>query len=291
MLETPEGREPNSTFRRVLREPTIHFVLLAVALFLAASIVRSRNYVIEVDRAAIERRIAQSESAQGLTNREQIEADFIYELVLAREARSLVLDDDPRIRDILVQTMLQFLRSDVVQPPTESELREYYEDNRERYGQAPALTVDEFLMEPSSSVSGERPAPLHDDVEPEEISSDALIRHRRLTRLGPADLTRLFDAETARTVFESGVGEWVGPFRSNRGDHWLRVREKRGGSEAPPLESVKEAIRQDWIAEREETRFEEQVVRLREKYTLRFTGGGAVGSTGSGGSDGEGGGP
>ena len=273
MLETPERYELKSAFRSVLREPTVHFVVLALALFLAAGIVRSRNHVIEVDRTAIERRIAQIRSAQGLANPEQIEDDFIYEQVLAREARSLVLDDDPRIRDILVRTMLQFLRSDVVQPPTESELRAYYEANRDRYAPAGTLTVDEFLMESSSSGSGERPAPLRDDVEPDEISADALIRHRLLARLVRADLTRLFDDETSRTAFEAEVGDWVGPYRSDRGDHWLRVRETRGGREAPPLESMKEVVRQDWIAEREQTRFEEQVARLAEKYTIRFTDG------------------
>ena len=285
----PKPHEPNElkvTFRGVLREPTTHFVLLALALFLAADVIGSRNDVIDVDPAEIERRIEQIERERGgsLTpeQRAQVEEDFIDELVLAREARQLVLKDDPRIHDLLVQTMLLFLRSDVVQPPTESELDAYYEANRARYTPAVALTVDEFLLEPSGLESRELPAFLRADVEPNQIASDALIRHRQLARLGPADLTRLFDAATAQAVLDAELTEWVGPYRSDRGDHWLRIREKQGGGEVLALDSVRNAVRQDWITEQEQTRFQGLVAELLEKYTIRFTDAGERGSTGPG---------
>ena len=291
MQEPPDRSQPRSVFRAVLREPTAHFVLLALALFLAANVVGSRAEVIVVDRSEIEQRIAQLEVARGgsLTSeqRQQVEDDFIYEQVLARKAQALVREDDPRIHDILVQTMLHYLRSDVVPPPTETELRAYYEANRTRYAQAPAVTLDEFLLRPSGSELGERPAALRDDVSPDEISSDELVRHRRLARLGPGDLRRLFDTTVVRTALEAEVGEWIGPYRSPDGDHWLRVRDKRGGGEAPPLEYAIEAVRQDWIAQQEQTRFEEYVIKLAEEYVIRFTDSRDRGRSGSEGSDEE----
>ncbi len=277
MQQPPDRSQPRSVFRAVLREPTTHFVVLALMLFLAARLVGSRAEVIEVDRVEIERRIAQLEAARGgrltFEQRQQVEEDFIYEQVLARKAQALVREDDARTHDILVQTMLHYLRSDVVPPPTETELRAYYEANLTRYAEAPAVTLDEFLLRPSGSESGERPASLRDAVSPAEIPSDELIRHRRLARLGSSDLERLFDTAVARAAMSAEAGEWVGPHRSSAGEHWLRVHEKYGGGEAPPLEEAIEAVRQDWIAQQEQTRFEQYVIGLTEEYVIRFTDG------------------
>ena len=286
----PNRSQPRSIFHAMLREPTTHFVLLALALFVVARLVGSRAEVIEVDRREIEQRIAQVEVARGgsltLEQRQRVEDEYIYEQVLARRAQSLVRAEDPRIHDILVQTMLHYLRSDVVPPPTQAELRAYYEANRARYARAPAVTLDEFLLRPSGTESGERPAALHDDVSPEEIPAEQLIRHRRLARLAPSDLGRLFDTTIVRTVLEAEAGEWIGPHRSPDGDHWLRVRDKHGGREAPPLEYAIEAVQQDWVAQQEQTRFEAYVAALTEEYVIRFTDGRDRGGRGSGNLDG-----
>lgn len=275
MQQPPDRSQPRSVFRAVLREPTTHFVVLALMLFLAAKLVGSRAEVIEIDRVEIEQRIARLEAPRAgpltLEQRQQVEDDFIYEQVLARKAQALVREDDARIHDILVQTMLHYLRSDVVPPPTETELRAYYEANLPRYAQAPAVTLDEFLLRPSGSASGEPPAALRDAVSPAEIPSDELIRHRRLARLGLGDLERLFDTAVARAALAAEAGEWVGPHRSPDGEHWLRVHEKYGGSEAPPLEDAIDAVRQDWIAQQQQTRFEQYVIGLTEEYLIRFT--------------------
>ena len=259
---------------KILHEPTLHFVGLALLLFFVAQVVTSRRNVLEVDRAEVARRITQIELERGgslnVEQQAQVEEDYIYEQVLAREAQNLVLEGDPRIHDLLVQSMLLHLRSDVVQPPTESELRAYYDANRVRYEPLMVATIDEFLLEPNISGSNQRPVVLRDDVEPNDISPEVLIRHRRLSRLGRADLVRLFDSATAEATFDSRVGAWVGPHRSDRGDHWLRILEKGGGGELPPLETVKEAILQDWMAEQEQSRFESVVAELVERYTVRF---------------------
>src|SRR5688572_26799751 len=131
---------------QLLREPTLHFGIIAAALFGISSVTQSlRQPVVEVDRGAVERRIRQLERARGSSlpgpERQLAEAAYIDEQILAREARARGFDDDERIRGILSQKMLHLMSADVPQP-TDAELRAYYEENRARYGRGPAVTVE-----------------------------------------------------------------------------------------------------------------------------------------------------
>ena len=122
--------EPTSAtpfFRRVLREPTFHFVLLAAALFAANATLESwRGDVIRVDRVQIAVRIAELEAMRGSPlspeERQLVEDAYVDERILVREALALGLERDRRIDDVLVQKMLHVLSGDVIQP-TEDELR------------------------------------------------------------------------------------------------------------------------------------------------------------------------
>ena len=138
-----------TVLERFLREPLVHFLGLAAALFVMAELVGSGDTTIEITQDEIEYRIMQVEAEEGapLTEQERrlvVEA-YIDERVLVREAQEIGLDVDERIEDILVQKMLHVLSGDVIQP-SEEELAVYYEGNIERYVMEPSVTVDELIL-------------------------------------------------------------------------------------------------------------------------------------------------
>jgi hypothetical protein len=47
------------------------------------------------------------------------------------------------------------------------------------------------------------------------------------------------------------------------------------GCDAPPLDSVRERVRFDWMAQKEESLLEQRVLELRRRYSVRFSGGGS----------------
>ena len=135
-----------------MREPTLHFALLAAVLFAVTAVVGSRaGDVIEIDRDQIVLRIRQLEAARGapLSQEERlvVEDAYINERVLVREAKALGLEEDARIDDVLVQKMMHVLSADVIQP-SQSELEAYYADNRIRYVPEPSVTIDEVEATP-----------------------------------------------------------------------------------------------------------------------------------------------
>jgi hypothetical protein len=127
----------SSFIRGLVAEPTVHFALVAALIFAVAAASKSRaREVIEIDRAAIDTRIAQIERGRGTpltaAERQLAATAFVDEHVLAHVARASGLDQDERIRGILYQRMLQVLSGTDVQPG-DDELRAYYARNRSRY--------------------------------------------------------------------------------------------------------------------------------------------------------------
>ncbi len=158
--------------------------------------------------------------------------------------------------------MLHVLSGDVIQP-SDNELAMYYLGNVERYERAPAVTIDELVV-----VEGDPlPPALLDGVEPEDLPTGSAIGHRVMPRLDLSDLGFLFGAEGADLIFGADDGAWVDAYRSVRGQHWFRIKE-RFAAETPPLVDVRDFVRMDWITEYEDRRLLSRVAELRARYTV-----------------------
>ena len=266
---------PDSLSRRLLREPTLHFVLLAAALFVVNAAVRSGSReVIEIDRGVVEARILLGEMRLGAPlpedRRRQIEQAYIDEQVLVREALALGLELDARIHDILAQKMRHVLSGDVIQP-TDDELRAYYQTNPTRYAPVPAVTVDELVVRSPDPLPETLADQLRRGVAADRLVSDLAGSRGVLSGTTRGDLTSMFSAEVAERVFRAESGQWVGPHHSVRGQHWLRVG-ARSDDTPPALDAVRDQVRLDWIADEEEARLEQRVAELRARYAIVYTG-------------------
>ena len=81
------------------------------------------------------------------------------------------------------------------------------------------------------------------------------------------DLRRLFGPVTAELILSANTEGWIGPHETVRGQHWFRIVE-RATPELPPLESVRERVRLDWVADQEAARLDQAVGGLRERYNI-----------------------
>jgi hypothetical protein len=263
-------KPPMSVFvRRALREPTLHFALLAACLFLMGAAAKSWNRpVVEIDPGSVDGRIRELERGRGRplndTERRIAEEAYVNEQILAREARARGLDDDERIRAILYQKMLQILSSDLPRP-TDAELRAYFEQNHARYARRPAVTVEDVFVPDRL-----RPERLEVRFDPDSVELQGRLRRAVLTRVTAGELAWSFGEKTAALVFDAEIESWVGPHRSADGEHWFRVIERLAGGDAPPLEEVREQVRFDCMAEREQPFLKERVAEIRRLYSVRF---------------------
>jgi len=265
-----------SVTARALREPTLHFVLLALALFGANAALRALRApdVIEIDRGTVTARVAQIEATLGsrLTaeERSRVEADWVDTEVLAREARALGLDRDPQVQSLLAQKMLDVLSADAIRPD-HSELEAHYLAHPERYSDPATVTVDEVVVGTSGPLPDALRRQLERGMDPDALSADVPLEGGELAHMTRDDLMRIFGEETATNVLEAPEGAWVGPHTTIRGQHWLRVK-ARAEATLLPLESVVQKVRLDWVAENERARLAERVAELRARHTVVFVG-------------------
>ena len=264
------------TIKWLMREPLVHFLLMALIIFAVYGLRnRTQTVLLELDQADIEGRLFMQEMATGqaLTEeqREYITAAFVEEQILVQEALKMGLDDDARIHDILAQKMRHVLSGDIIQP-TDAELEAFYQANLERYRTLPTLDTDEIVFNDRETLPADLLSQLATGAKAKSLLSQSSGNLDPLPNVNRLELANIFDEAFAAQVFSADIGPWQGPFLSNRGQHWLQVK-SRTESVLPSLAEIRDRVRLEWIAMEEDQRLQAEVERLWEQYTVRILNG------------------
>lgn len=271
MTEAPS--EP-SFIAKLVAEPLSYFAIIALGLFLFYAVSQQgQANRLEIDQREIDARLFLQEIAQGFPltpqQRQQAVEEFIDEQVLVQEALALGLDKDTRIHTILAQKTRHVLSGDIIQP-SETELAEFYEQYASNYQSLPTVSVNELVFNNNQDLPREVIQGLKQGLPGEELLLLAAGSDTPLPRVSHTDLANIFSEEFADSVFAAQNDEWVGPFRSNRGQHWLQIYE-RTASLRPELNDIADLVRLDWIALEEDKRLAQEVNKLRAKYSVVIT--------------------
>ena len=176
------------------------------------------------------------------------------------------MDNDERIHDILAQKMRHVLSGNIIQP-TDVELREYFKDNSARFETPASLTLDELVFDSRDPLADSIVDALHLNTDAETLLSMSEGTVAPLPNVNSVDLANIFDQEFADRILAADLGQWQGPYVSNRGQHWLRVIEHTPAG-IPALEAIADLVRLEWIAAEEETRLQQEVDKLWNEYTI-----------------------
>ena len=257
--------------KKLSKEPTVHFFLIALVIFLiyGISAINSGN-LLEIDQREIDARVFMQEMASGqeLTDeqREYIASRYVEEQILVKEAIAIGLDNDARIHDMLAQKMRHVLSGDVIQP-SQKDLDDYYRKNLEAYQTLPLVSVNEIVLNSRDEIPDAAQQLLGQGASANEILDLSPGTAAPLPNVNHIDLSNIFDPEFADDVFNTQTSEWIGPFLSNRGQHFLKITE-RSEARLPPLEEILDRVRLDWITQEEETRLQEEINKLWDQYTI-----------------------
>lgn len=256
-------------FFRLLREPLLHFVAIGACIYLLYGYYgqqepEAQDRIVTVTAGEI---AWLTESWEKKWNRPPTPAEreglikqYTREIVLYREALAMGLDqDDTVIRRRMVQK-LEFLSQDLIrpQPPTEEQLRAYFEQHIDRYRPPDIATMTQFFLDPDKRgdqtlkdaevIKAELEA-LEDFTVAGRNLGDPIMLQTYYPERSEAELARLFGAEFARSVFGLEPERWHGPVLSGYGVHLVYVHLRQT---APPPEfaQVEESVRQDWEDEK-----------------------------------------
>ncbi len=195
---------------------------------------------------------------------------------LYREALALGIDaSDALVRRRLAARMTERLRADAAREPVdEVALRAWFDAHRDAFEEPAAVRFAQVCFARSdrdpvperrarSTLAALRsaailPAEAHHRGDPCLLGNAISLRSE-------AELERGFGAAFARAAFAADVGVWTGPIASREGVHLLRV-EERVARRVADFESVRSAVRDACIAERQDAALREGVARLRARY-------------------------
>jgi hypothetical protein len=272
-------------FRNILREPTLHFLLIGLFLFLLYGRVATESAdsrTIEVSAARIE---ILSKQFNAVWNRPPNDSElkgiidaYVRDEVLYREGVALGLDgDDPVIKRRVRQKMEVMSEEAGAQlTPTDAELSSYLANNPDKFRRPPLLSFEQVYFSGDTTVA---------DMERQSKAAlDGLKRGEPAGGFGqptmlpgalndkPLDLVaRDFGEDFAAQLAELPTDVWQGPIRSGFGAHLVRIG-KREPAALPPLADIRAAVLREWENERRERNRAESYRAMTKNYRIVIDG-------------------
>ena len=201
-------------------------------------------------------------------------ATLVEEELLAREARTLGLDEhDTVVRRRLAQK-LSFMVEDTsrIADPSEDELRRFYSAQAQAYRTEPRISFSHIFFSPQRRLeaSGEAAAALLRISASGDVEGDPIPLDANYVDVEEAVVTSLFGAEFTRAINASPLGSWSGPVRSAYGIHLVHVTHLRSG-DARSFKDVRDAVMNDWRREKERYTKATYLAKLRDKHGIAFS--------------------
>lgn len=263
----------------LLREPLLHFLLLGAALFGVygwagpRTTGEARRSEVRVGDADVTW-LRQTWTRQWLrepTDDEmrRLVTEHLQELLLAREAREMGLDeDDVYVRRRLAQKV-DFVLADTsrLAEPTDDELRAFHAAHPAWFSGASRTTFTHvfFTLAHRAEAVAAR-ARLEAGGAPFDLGDPILVdaEQRDVTR---EDVAAQFGAAFADALAALPVGRWEGPVESGYGLHVVRVAARDEGAPVP-FQTARPRVAERWRDERQRDDRARFFARLLEKYDV-----------------------
>lgn len=271
-----------------IQEPLIHFVLAGAVLFGAYAWFNrgedtgapnnSKQIRIGVGEVqwlketwALQRqRDPTSDELRGLLT------EFVNEMMLAREAREMKLDDNDTIIRRRLAQKLNFLIENTLRlaEPSDAELQRLYDARPQRSQTAARISFTHVYFNPArradaASDANAVLASLSDatDVGRADDIGDRFLLESKFRDEDERSVTGIFGPEFAHAVFALRPGVWSGPVASGFGLHLVHVTALQG-SVTQPFSEMRGQLLEQWRRDQEQIAKERYFAELRKKYDV-----------------------
>lgn len=269
--------------RSLLREPLLHFGILALVVFVAQAIwgsdrepeaadgVTTPTGPIVIDAPVHERLDADFEERYGRLptdeEHQQLVEGAIERELLVREAFAMgLVYDDPVVRRRLLQKMEFVLGQTSIEPPTADELLAFYGANSARYAPAPRY---DFVAVRVNTEDGPNPRVFAEEVRQDlDAGVDPKTLGDRVlhsTRFTPGRVSEQYGTDFTEALLAMETKTWT---VVDAAGTWYVVEllaiEAKG--DPSPFEEVRDRVEADWKANRRSAAFVDALAGLREKH-------------------------
>lgn len=239
------------------------------------AVARVDDHVIQRDAyaAALTAVAADKRDPLDAADRRRVLDQLVNESLLVRHGTDLdLVRQTPRLRDQLVDAVLQGIRAEAESEElSPAEVREFYQAHQ-------ALFTGPDLLHVGVLRTGDRAAAEQARQALREGTPFDRVRERFDDGTGflpdgllPADKLRDYlGPSLAQRAGTLAAGEAAGPVESD-GRFTILTLHARQPAEAPPLERVESAVRQEMRRRRAEALLQERLAALRERYPVRIS--------------------
>lgn len=272
--------------RSFLKEPLLHFTLVAAILFVAYSLLdyrrTDRQNTIYVPAAEMERLAAlYTAEAGALPSPDDVRglvADYVRREALAREARRLGLDDGDLVVDRRLEQKMAFMVADLVDlpEPDEETLRAWYEARSARFETPERVTFNHvYFRDAEDPRLGTALADLSASAgEGWKETGDPFMLQRQYGDFPMREVARLFGIEFARSLSTLTPNEtWQGPVVSGLGTHFVQLS-NRTDATLPEFSSIRAEVLADWHDTERRRLNEDAIEEIIGRYTVIIGGAG-----------------
>jgi len=276
-----QGIGGSFVFRRLLREPLLHFLAIGFGLFAVFGYISrdersepASHIVVDRDRLVTfmgyRSRGPQTGRAEDLLDSlskgelQSLIAEYVREEALYREAKALSLDrSDYSLRRRLIR-QLEFINQGLISPTialSESDLLDYLEARKDRYYVPSKITFTHVffnrdkhgdtqalaLARRKLHALNESRVPFHAALS----HGDRFLYHRNYVSKDADEIASHFGSTMQEKLFAGGADSqlWQGPFRSAYGYHLVMVTRLQAGYH-PSLAEVHQRVAQDAMQSR-----------------------------------------
>jgi len=258
------------------KAPTLIFVVLGIfAFFLYVHLKPPDSETILVTAQTIDALVHQRESITlnpvTAEERQALVEGHIEEEILIREAYKRGFDkNDYRVRKRILDIMRSSL-SEVVPEPSATQLRAFYEENRERYRTSPSLSFEHVYFSFASTQQPENPERFLEKLDAmSDVSGRIKISTTSLKKFRRASFQTIamnFGKPFAQILFELPLNQWRGPIESFLGIHYVRVTETHD-PELPAFEDMQSYLRMDYLLQKGRESQQSKIDELRKNYEI-----------------------
>ena len=266
-------------FRRLSREPLLHFLLLGLLVWwldsLSVSDDREEIYVGDAEVARIvalwERQWRRPPTELELRN---LVDDRIREEILYREALRMGLDEDDTVIRRRLAQKIAFVSEDRAVPsqPSEAELQDFFAAHSDRYQRPARLSLRQVPFTEDDGEARARTAverlPFLPDEALSELGSVSMLP-RRISQWTAREVAAEFGGSFLDTLEVDRISEWQGPVPSAFGHHAVRIDSFEAGRKAT-LAEARRAVERDWLESRRRQANDAFYSELRTRYSVNI---------------------
>ena len=284
--------------RKLLKEPLIQFLLIALLLLGGERLINANDYANEQYSILIDDQVllqfmqlqakmfkpSQAKAALEAMNaddRQRLVDDYARNEVLFREAMALNLNkNDQIIRRRLIQKMDYLAQGfyDEAEPLTEDDLRIYYAEHNQEYKKAASATFTHvFISSDSREVSQAKDIAdsllktLNTEQVPFENApgfGERFLYNRNYVNRDDDEIGSHFGDDFKQSVFAFEVADrWQGPVQSSYGWHLVLLK-KNTPAYIPEFEEISSAVFADAQRQQQRQTKREAINKLMAKYKI-----------------------